>query len=363
MCDSCERSTVHPPACSTRLSAFLLWRSPYEGNFHDRSTEWAKYSSAFTQLVEERVKSAFGFPIKGAPLISETILYLLVKGALPEFEVRRHFRHPKLEGLHLDIYIPELGVAIEYQGDQHYSSFEHLGGPDQFHHTLHRDRKKDELCHEFGITLMHMQGEVYLLSEAEIKARIRRALERRWPKLTTRADYSVPLERRRKILEWRAICEEIDAAHRKIKLAKQISFRNGGRKGFSAKNILTVYYRWRNAGRSWESLDPYHALYKRKESLIEALGLSPETIRRWFKRRGITTKAWAINHNFKLAAVSQAINAKRSGALCERILLVLAREIKAGGAEEVRNELKQMNTLSSKLQTRIAELEKLLTPP
>lgn len=326
-----------------------------------RSQEWRRHSDAVTRLVEDQVRTAFGFPLKGAPLVSETILYLLVKGALPHLKIVRHFRHPKLSGLHFDIYVPEVEVAIEYQGEQHFSPFEHLGGTDQFYDTLQRDHKKASLCQEFGITLIQVDGAIELFSEASVKSLIKNELNKRGRKPAPAVE-PVPLKRRQQISEWRAICEEIDTAKRKVTTAKQIALTRSGEKGFSAKNIMNVYYRWRTSGRTWESLDPYHALYKTKQSLIEALGLSRESVMQWLRARGITVTAWAAAHGFSPSEVSAALNSKRAGASSDRILRTFAYEMKSEGLK-VRSELEQMKSLASTLQARIEEMEGLLRPP
>ena len=54
----------------------------------------------------------------------------------------------------LDIYIPSLKLAIEYQGKQHYEPIEIFGGKEGFENTKIRDRNKKSLCKKNGIKLL-----------------------------------------------------------------------------------------------------------------------------------------------------------------------------------------------------------------
>lgn len=63
--------------------------------------------------------------------------------------------HPEwLNGLYLDIFIPSINTAIEYQGKQHYEPIKYFGGEEKFSENKERDTKKQILCKENGITLL-----------------------------------------------------------------------------------------------------------------------------------------------------------------------------------------------------------------
>jgi hypothetical protein len=65
-------------------------------------------------------------------------------------------RYPR--GLELDIYYPELGLAIEYQGAQHseYIPHFHRGGVVDLHAQQERDRDKLEMCEKNWVTLVRV---------------------------------------------------------------------------------------------------------------------------------------------------------------------------------------------------------------
>ena len=55
----------------------------------------------------------------------------------------------------LDIYIPSLKTAIEYQGKQHFESIEYFGGEEVFQQQQIRDSKKMQLCNNNGVRLLY----------------------------------------------------------------------------------------------------------------------------------------------------------------------------------------------------------------
>lgn len=97
-----------------------------------------------------------GLPRIGEGWISETLLYYAVKEAISEYEVK-HPGNPKwLDLQHLDIYIPNLNIGIEYQGKQHREPIEFFGGVKAFEKNLERDKRKKRLCSENNLKLFYV---------------------------------------------------------------------------------------------------------------------------------------------------------------------------------------------------------------
>ena len=58
--------------------------------------------------------------------------------------------------LRFDFYIPEHNLCIEYDGIQHFKSFEFFGGEDKLKITQMRDEIKNDYCKKNGINLIRI---------------------------------------------------------------------------------------------------------------------------------------------------------------------------------------------------------------
>ena len=56
--------------------------------------------------------------------------------------------------LRFDFYLPELNIAIEYQGKQHYEPYEYFGGQEKYLMTLKYDKIKQDYCKNNNIKLI-----------------------------------------------------------------------------------------------------------------------------------------------------------------------------------------------------------------
>lgn len=123
-----------------------------------------------TNFVENEVRRKFGHKNIGESWISETILFYLIKKIFSKYQILRHYRPNILQGLELDIFIPDLRLGIEYQGIQHYKPIKHWGGKEALKQLQDRDRKKKILCQELGIRLVYFEfneglSEEYVISK------------------------------------------------------------------------------------------------------------------------------------------------------------------------------------------------------
>jgi hypothetical protein len=108
---------------------------------------------ALTKEIENLVRQEFGFKNVGEGWVSETLLFQVVCQIFSGYQVLRHHRPRWLKGLELDIYIPDLRFALEYQ-QQHFHLVKAWGGEDALDQLVARDVLKAELCDDFGITLI-----------------------------------------------------------------------------------------------------------------------------------------------------------------------------------------------------------------
>lgn len=85
----------------------------------------------------------------------ESLLREYVSCLFPGAEVKYNFRPRCLEGLELDIYLPAYGLALEFNGDQHYIDTDTFGScRDQ----VTRDKRKRYLCKRNNIYLVVIEA-------------------------------------------------------------------------------------------------------------------------------------------------------------------------------------------------------------
>jgi hypothetical protein len=97
---------------------------------------------------ENEIRSILGLPKIGEGWISETKLFYLVKEKFKDHRVLQHGKPKWLGKQHLDIFIPDLNIGIEYQGKQHVVPIGIFGGEVSFEENKKRDLRKKKLCEE-----------------------------------------------------------------------------------------------------------------------------------------------------------------------------------------------------------------------
>ena len=63
----------------------------------------------------------------------------------------------------VDIYVPEIPLAIEYQGQQHYEPIALFGGEEGFELTCIRDEKKRALLAHHGVPLIEWRYDIPII--------------------------------------------------------------------------------------------------------------------------------------------------------------------------------------------------------
>lgn len=117
-----------------------------------------------TMAAEDRYRESIGMNKIGEYWRSETELYYSIKLAFNNTEVKQHYSPKWLGRQHLDIYIPEFNIGIEYQGVQHYRPVDFFGGVEAFEKGQERDLRKKKLCDEHGCHIVYV-NEGYNLNE------------------------------------------------------------------------------------------------------------------------------------------------------------------------------------------------------
>lgn len=124
---------------------------------------------ALLRKAENQVREMRDIPLVGEGWISETELLYRVKQLIPDHEAIHHGKPVWLGRQHVDIWIPSLNVAIEYQGLQHFQPLDFFGGQETFEKTVERDLRKKALCADHGVRLVEVRYDVSM-SDEELKA-------------------------------------------------------------------------------------------------------------------------------------------------------------------------------------------------
>ena len=115
----------------------------------------AQKSRKIWKVIENEIRIKLNVKKIGEKWTNENILYNNLKSIFKNYEIIRHYRPSFLKGLELDFFLPQIDLAIEYQGIQHFKPQEHWGGKKAFNNLIERDQKKKELCSEYGIKIFY----------------------------------------------------------------------------------------------------------------------------------------------------------------------------------------------------------------
>lgn len=128
--------------------------------------------AAYFREMEARYRIESGLPARGDGWVSETHLAHLVAAALPGHEVVREARLDWLHGQRLDVYVPAMRLAIEYQGIQHYEPIDLFGGEPGLAQRQVMDARKRAACRDAGVRLIEWRYDEPVTAE-EVDRRLR----------------------------------------------------------------------------------------------------------------------------------------------------------------------------------------------
>lgn len=103
-------------------------------------------------------------PRVGEGWVAETALFYAIKDSFPGETIVQHGRPQWLGRQHLDVYLPDRGIALEYQGEQHDRPIAFFGGEEAYIKNVERDRTKLTKCKKNGVRVIYVR-EGYLLSD------------------------------------------------------------------------------------------------------------------------------------------------------------------------------------------------------
>jgi len=133
-----------------------------------------KIARTLNNEIENLTRQEFGFRKIGDGFVTETLLYSIIKNMFPDTTIIRHHRPEWLNRLELDIFLPDLSLAFEYQGQQHFYPVDAWGGKAKLLELVERDKLKRTLCQTKNITLIEIDY-TEPMTEKYIKEKLKKA--------------------------------------------------------------------------------------------------------------------------------------------------------------------------------------------
>jgi hypothetical protein len=131
------------------------------------------YSEAMSKYESSVLAEMAALGIKISRWKNESDLFALVYKEYPDAIYQYHTDWLGLQSL--DVYIPSLQLAIEYQGEQHYKPIEFFGGEKAYSETVKRDKQKAYLCAAHNVTLLFWKYDE-VISKTELQVKVKNAL-------------------------------------------------------------------------------------------------------------------------------------------------------------------------------------------
>jgi len=116
-------------------------------------------SKKYLRNAENRLRVKYGYPKIGEGWVNETYLLNTIKNLYPRIKVIHQGSPPWLGLQRFDVWLPDINVAIEYQGKQHFEPIEHFGGTEGFQKSQERDAKKKKLAIQNDVTIVYFSYE------------------------------------------------------------------------------------------------------------------------------------------------------------------------------------------------------------
>lgn len=127
--------------------------------------------SVFIYFLQNEFRVSRGVPKIGEGWVSETDLYYKLKGHFPTKKVIHHGKPKWLGKQHVDIWLPDQNIGIEYQGLQHDKPIDFFGGEKSFEEGQKRDKRKQMLFKENNASLIEVrEGYDFVMLCEEIKS-------------------------------------------------------------------------------------------------------------------------------------------------------------------------------------------------
>lgn len=153
------RDAHRPPHGTTLFSGHASYiLSPSLPSYHFSLSPTAEaVCVGLMRDAENTFRDERDIPRIGEGWVAETALYYLVKAHFLGETVIHHGRPDWLSRQHLDVYLPDRHVALEYQGEQHDRPVAFFGGEEAYRRNVERDRIKQAKCQRNGVRLIYVR--------------------------------------------------------------------------------------------------------------------------------------------------------------------------------------------------------------
>lgn len=132
-----------------------MYGSAFKARYGAYITKHALQEGVNERDAENYIRELRGIAKIGERWVSETLLFNYINLLFPQFTVQREASPSWLNKQRFDVYIPELNLAIEYQGQQHYIAVDLFGGEEGLKRTKQRDKVKLQLSKINGVDIVY----------------------------------------------------------------------------------------------------------------------------------------------------------------------------------------------------------------
>lgn len=132
-----------------------MYGSAFKAKYGAYITKQAIQEGISERDAENQIRELKGVAKIGERWVNETLLFNYINLLFPQFTVQREASPSWLNKQRFDVYIPELNLAIEYQGQQHYVAVDLFGGEEGLKRTKQRDKEKLQLSKINGVDIVY----------------------------------------------------------------------------------------------------------------------------------------------------------------------------------------------------------------
>lgn len=141
--------------CTNTNSDLVFGGSAFKGKYGAYITKYVIQEGISERDAENYIRDLKGVARIGERWVNETLLFNYINLLFPEFTVQREASPTWLNKQRFDVYIPELNLAVEYQGKQHYVAVGLFGGEEGLKKTQLRDKEKLKLSKANGVVIIY----------------------------------------------------------------------------------------------------------------------------------------------------------------------------------------------------------------